>query len=102
VRDLEEIIEFQFPVFSRHVVPISGKRRIKVVSMNTVVTIDGITVRPGDIIVGDGTGIACIPIEVAEEVLTTATKFDQQDKQGIEEIRKGLSFTEALRKFTKI
>lgn len=102
VRDLDEIIEFQFPVFSRHVVPTSGKGRIKLLSMNTVVNIDGITVRPGDIMVGDGTGIACIPIEVAEEVLTLATKFDQQDKQGIEEIRKGLSFTEALKKFAKI
>jgi regulator of RNase E activity RraA len=102
VRDLDEIIEFQFPVFSRHVVPTSGKRRIKVLSMNTVVTIDGITVRPGDIMVGDGTGIACIPIEVADEVVALATKFDQQDKQGIGEIRKGLSFTEALKKFAKI
>jgi regulator of RNase E activity RraA len=102
VRDLDEIVEFKFPVFSRYVVPTSGKGRIKILSMNTVVTIDGVRVRPGDIIVGDGTGIVCVPIEVAEEVLTLATKYDRQDKQGIEEIRKGLSFTDALKKFAKI
>ncbi len=102
VRDLDEIREFEFPVFSRYVVATSGKSRVKILSMNTVIKIDGIRVRPGDIMVGDGTGIACIPVEVAEEVLRATQKLDQQDKQAIEEIRRGLSFTEALQKFAKI
>ena len=102
VRDLDEIREFNFPVFSRYVVPTSGKGRVKILSMNTVIKIDGIQVRPGDIIVGDGTGIVCIHIEVAEEVLNKAKKMDEQDKQATEEIRRGLTFTEALRKYAKI
>ncbi len=102
VRDLDEIREFHFPVFSRYVVATSGKGRVKILSMNTVVKIDGIRVRPGDILVGDGTGIVCVPIEIAEEVMNIAKKLDQQDKQAIEEIRRGLTFTEALKKFAKI
>jgi regulator of RNase E activity RraA len=102
VRDLDEIREFDFPVFSRYVVPTSGKGRVKILSMNTVVKIDGVRVRPGDILVGDGTGIVCIPIEAAEEVMKTARRFDQQDKQAIEEIRRGMGFTEALSKYAKI
>ena len=102
VRDLDEIREFNFPVFSRYVVPTSGKGRVKILSMNTVIKIDGIRVRPGDIIVGDGTGIVCVPIEVAEEVMNTAKKLDEQDKQATEEIRRGMTFTQALRQFAKI
>lgn len=102
VRDLDEIREFDFPVFSRYVVPTSGKGRVKLLSMNTVVKIDGVRVRPGDILVGDGTGIVCVPIEAAEKVAKTARRFDQQDKQAIEEIRRGMSFTEALSKYAKI
>ncbi|HSR12458.1 MAG TPA: RraA family protein [Thermodesulfobacteriota bacterium] len=102
VRDLDEIREFDFPVFSRYVVPTSGKGRVKILSMNTPVKIDGVLVRPGDIVVGDGTGIVCVPIEVAEEVMNAATQFDQQDKQAMEEIRRGMGFTEALRKYAKI
>lgn len=102
VRDLDEIREFDFPVFSRYVVPTSGKGRVKILSMNTVVKIDGIRVRPGDIIVGDGTGIVCIPIEVAEEVMIKAKTMDEQDKEAIEEIRRGMTFAEALRKYAKI
>jgi regulator of RNase E activity RraA len=102
VRDLDEIREFDFPVFSRYVVPTSGKGRVKLLSMNTAVKIDGILVRPGDIVVGDGTGIVCVPIEVAEEVMNLATRFDEQDKQAIAEIRQGMGFTEALQKYAKI
>jgi 3-hexulose-6-phosphate synthase / 6-phospho-3-hexuloisomerase len=102
VRDLDEIREFDFPVFSRYVVPTSGKGRVKLLSMNSVIKIDGVRVRPGDIVVGDGTGIICVPIEVAEEVMKTASRFDQQDKQAIEEIRRGMTFTEALSKYAKI
>jgi regulator of RNase E activity RraA len=102
VRDLDEMREYGFPVFSRYVVPTSGKGRVKILSMNTVVKIDGIRVRPGDVIVGDGTGIVCIPIEVAEGVMNRAKKMDEQDKQAIEEIRRGMTFTEALRKYAKI
>jgi 4-hydroxy-4-methyl-2-oxoglutarate aldolase len=71
-----------------------------VLSVNTAIKVDGVRVRPGDILVGDGTGIACAPYEVAEEVMNVAKELDQQDKQAIEEIRGGLSFTEALRKFS--
>lgn len=102
VRDVDEIREFEFPAFSRHVVPTSGKGRVKILERHTVIKIDGIRVRPGDILVGDGSGIACVPIEAAEEVLRTTQTFDTQDKQALEEIRNGLSFTEALKKFAKI
>ena len=32
IRDREEIIKFEFPAFSRHMVPTPGKKRIKVLS----------------------------------------------------------------------
>ncbi len=102
VRDYDEIIETRFPVFSRHLVPTSGKTRVKIQAINTTVKIDGIRVRPGDIIVGDGTGIVCVPIEVAQKVMEITQELDRQDNQALEEIRNGLSFTEALGKFKKI
>jgi regulator of RNase E activity RraA len=102
VRDVDEIIELGFPVFSRHVVPLSGKTRVKVIEINTTVKVDGVAVRPGDIIVGDSTGIVCIPLERAAEVATLSRKLEEQDRQAAVEIRSGLSFTEALKKFAKL
>jgi hypothetical protein len=43
-----------------------------------------------------------VPIEVAEKVAKMAKSFDAQDKQAIREIKKGLTFAQALNKFKKL
>ncbi len=102
VRDADEIVEFGLPVFSRHVLPLSGKTRVKVISINATVKIDDVMVSAGDIIVGDSTGIACVPADHAEEILERAEQMERDDRKAIEEIRNGSSFTETLAKFAKL
>jgi len=102
IRDREEIIEFSFPAFSRHMVPTPGKTRIKVLSINDPIVCAGVRVRKGDIIVADGTGVLCIPIEHAESITEAAEKFSADDRKAIEEMDSGLTFTNALKKFSKI
>lgn len=102
VRDADEIVEFGLPVFSRHVLPLSGKTRVKVVAINTVVRIDDVMVRAGDIIVGDSTGIVCVPADRAEDILEQAEKLERDDRLAIEDIRNGSSFSAALAKFAKL
>jgi regulator of RNase E activity RraA len=102
VRDADEILEFGFSVFSRYVVPLSGKTRVKVVSVNSEIEIDGVRVGAGDILVGDSTGVVCVPIDAAPRVLEDSQKLETDDRQAIKEIDSGLSFTEALSKFTKL
>ena len=58
--------------------------------------------RTGDIIVADGTGVLCIPIEELENVISNAEKFSADDNQAMLEMEKGLTFIEALSKFKKI
>ena len=102
IRDREEIIEFSFPAFSRHMVPTPGKTRIKVLSINDPVVCAGVRVRKGDIIVADGTGVLCIPIEHAENITEASEKFSADDRKAMEEMDAGLTFTNALKKFSKI
>jgi regulator of RNase E activity RraA len=102
IRDREEIVEFSFPAFSRHMVPTPGKTRIKVLSINDPVICADVRVRKGDVIVADGTGVLCIPGEHAEAITYAAEKFSADDKQAMIEMEKGLTFTEALKKFSKI
>ena len=95
VRDIEQIQEHALPVFAKHIVPLTGKGRIKVHSINHPITADGVFVRPGDIIVGDANGVVCIPQDFAEDLLALAEKQDSSDNQTIELMRQGLSFREA-------
>ena len=102
VRDREEIVEFSFPTFSKHMVPTPGKTRIKVISINEPIICAGVRVRQGDIIVGDGTGVLCLPIEDVEKITEEAEKFTADDKKAMQEMKNGLTFREALKKFSKI
>ena len=102
VRDREEIVEFSFPTFSKHMVPTPGKTRIKVLSINEPIICAGVRVRHGDIIVGDGTGVLCLPIEHVEKITEEAEKFTADDKKAMQEMKNGLTFREALKKFSKI
>lgn len=102
VRDREEMEEFQFPVFSRHMVPTPGRTRIRVAAIGEPVSCGGIRVRSGDLIVADGTGVICIPAEAAKDAAELAARFTRDDRQAQGELDKGLTFREAMAKFTRI
>lgn len=102
VRDREEIESFEFPVFARHLVPTTGRTRLKVEAINVPVEIDGVCVEPGDVIVADGTGVVCVPLDSSTRVADIAEACASDDRQAEKEIRAGLSFSEAMRKFSRI
>ena len=102
VRDLEEMIAFDFPVFARHLVPTTGRGRLKVEAIGEPVEVDGVAVAPGDIIVADGTGAVCLPRAGAGEIVTHAEALQRDDEAAVAEIQRGLGFSEAMKKFTRI
>ncbi len=102
VRDLEEIIEFDFPVFARHMVPTTGRMRLKVEAINEPIVVRGVRVEPGDIIAGDGTGVVCLPRKDAETIVELAESIARDDAAALEDMKLGLSFSEAMAKYTKI
>lgn len=102
VRDREEMLEHNFPVFARHMVPTTGRTRIRVTEIGGTVTVSGQKVSTGDIIVADGTGIVCVPQAKAAEILEIATALQADDDQATREITEGLTFSEAMAKFRKI
>ncbi|MBV1895699.1 MAG: RraA family protein [Rhodobacteraceae bacterium] len=102
VRDLEEMIEFNFPVFTRHIVPTTGRTRLKVEAINVPVTVGGAAVNPGDIIVADGSGVVSIPCAQASGVLEQAEKCQRDDDAAMADLKNGLSFTDAMKKYRNI
>jgi regulator of RNase E activity RraA len=102
IRDREEIMEIGFPAFARHMIPTTGKTRIRVEAIGAPITCSGIRVNPGDAIVADGTGIVCIPAERAGEVADLATRYAADDALAMKELASGLTFREAMAKFAKI
>lgn len=88
VRDIEGICQVGLPVFARGATPNSpfkdGQGEV-----NFTVTCGGVTVRPGDIVVGDGDGVVVIPREDWDEVLKGAAKIVEKEQQIVANIQAG-------------
>ena len=88
IRDTDEIIKQRIPVYLDFMNRGRGIRpgRNELESVNKPVTIGGVLIRPGDVIVADGDGVICVPREYAKPVAEFAREILNKDKQG----RKGL------------
>jgi regulator of RNase E activity RraA len=79
-RDTDEIIKEKIPLYFRG--PGRGIRpgRNEVESVNRPVTVGGVLVRPGDVVVADGDGVIVVPREHAEAVARAARAVLEADK----------------------
>jgi regulator of RNase E activity RraA len=102
VRDREEMVDLEFPVFARHMTPLTGRTRLAITGINEPVSCGGVRVRPGDVIVADGSGAVCIPAEHGAQVAELAGRYAKDDEQAAAELRSGLSFRDAMAKFRRI
>lgn len=71
VRDVEEVSDIEFPMYSREVSP-KGSYKGHPGSINVPISCGGLDVHPGDIIIGDEEGVAKVSPDRAEEVLEAA------------------------------
>ena len=85
-RDTDEIITEKVPLYFRH--PGRGIRpgRNEIESVNRPITVGGVLVKPGDVIVADGDGVLVVPRDKASAVAAYARKILEGDKEG----RRGL------------
>jgi regulator of RNase E activity RraA len=65
-----------------------------------MVQFGGVQVRPGDIVIGDKSGVVVIPQEKLEEVLTKAEELWQKEEDMVGEIRSGKSMLEVDQKYS--
>jgi 4-hydroxy-4-methyl-2-oxoglutarate aldolase len=91
VRDVEGIESERVPVWSRGVTPASGNHRMSAIELNGTVSIAGMTVRPGDLVVADGTGICVVPIERVAAVAAEVAIIQAGEKSVIEAIDAGVA-----------
>jgi regulator of RNase E activity RraA len=84
IRDTDEIIKQKIPTYLDHANRGRGIRpgRNEIESVNKPVTIGGVLVRPGDVIVADGDGVAVVPREHARAVAEFALEILNKDKAG--------------------
>ena len=73
--DTDEIIYHKVPTWFRRLARGIRPGRNELESVNRPVTIGGVLVRPGDVVVADGDGVVVVPRERAEDVAKAALTF---------------------------
>lgn len=85
-RDTDEIIRQGVPLYLRRLGRGIRPGRNEIESVQRPVTIGGVLVRPGDVVVADGDGVVIVPREHAEEVARVAHSILESDKEGRREL----------------
>ena len=84
IRDTDEIIKQQIPVYLDMMNRGRGIRpgRNEIESYNEPVSVGGVLIRPGDVVVADGDGVIVVPRAYAQMVAQYAREILTRDKQG--------------------
>lgn len=88
VRDSEEIGEGHFPIYAAGVTH-RGPYKDGPGEINVPIAMDGMLIRPGDLMLGDADGLLCVPYEDAETLLAATHKKMEQEKQMMADIAAG-------------
>lgn len=94
-RDVPDILEMDFPVFARHLNPVAGDPKGHG-EIGITIRCGGVTVRPGDWVIGDGTGVIVVPREMAVEMANRALDVMERENRIREEIQRGSTLSRVL------
>jgi regulator of RNase E activity RraA len=79
VRDVDEATTIGYPVFAAAATARTARQRAQEHAWGVAVEIAGVTVRPGDLVVADGSGIVFIPAADAERVVAAASRIAHRE-----------------------
>ena len=82
VRDLDEMKEWGFNAFAT--TSLVSRANVHLVEANIPVTIGGVTVNPGDLLLGDQHGVISIPKEIVADLPGAIAKVESGEKEIID------------------
>jgi 4-hydroxy-4-methyl-2-oxoglutarate aldolase len=94
-RDTRDSLEAGYPLFTRGTWMRTGKDRVQMVAAQVPVSVGGVRVRPGDLVLGDADGIVIVPAEREAAVLGVANSIEACEEQIRHRVNAGSSLASA-------
>ena len=98
-RDAASIIRARFPTFVRYRTPQDSVPRWRVSDWGQPITLGGVRINLGDVIVGDLDGVVVVPRRVAHEVLQRCERLVGTEGKVRAAVRRGMLPLQAYEKF---
>jgi 4-hydroxy-4-methyl-2-oxoglutarate aldolase len=96
-RDVQRALGLLYPIYSRGRFMRTGKDRVEVSDVNRPVTVGGVQVRPGDLLLGDADGVIAVPQEITDEVAEICAVISEREEAILNDVLAGGSIAEARR-----
>jgi len=96
-RDVDRSLTLGYPIFSRGNWMRTGKDRVRVEATQVPVSVGGIRVEPGDLLLGDGDGAVVVPAGRTDEVLEAAERIEGAEAAIRAAVQAGTPLGEARR-----
>jgi regulator of RNase E activity RraA len=91
LRDIAGLRQIGFQVFYRDLSPLNGIGRWEMLDAQIPVTVGGVAVHPGDVIVAEYDGVVVVPADQAEQVLLKAEEITGAESRVRQEVSEGSS-----------
>jgi len=94
IRDSDAVRRLSFPVYAAGVTH-RGPMKFGPGEIGRAIAFDGMVIEPGDLIIGDGDGVLCIPFDEVEEVYQAAAAKNKAEDKILADLQAGGSMDRA-------
>ena len=98
IRDTHQILEADFPVFYKYRISNGSLGRCLITHYQVTLKIGDVTVKPGDVVLGDIDGVLVVPRDIAHDVLVRAEEIRENEKRIFGWVKEGQSAKEITEK----
>lgn len=98
IRDTHQILEADFPIFYEYRISNGSLGRCLITHYQIPIKIGDVTVKPGDIVLGDVDGVLVVPRDIAYDVLIRAEEIRENEKKIFCWVHEGQSIQEITEK----
>lgn len=98
IRDTHQILSADFPVFYEYRISNGSLGRCLITHYQIPIKIGDVTIKPGDVVLGDIDGVLVVPRNIAYEVLIRAEEIKENEKKIFSWVKEGQSVQEITQK----
>lgn len=98
IRDTHQILDADFPLFYEYRISNGSLARCQITHYQIPIKIGDVTIKPGDIVVGDIDGIVIVPRDIAYDVLIRAEEIFENEKTIFGWVKEGQTVDEIVKK----
>ncbi len=95
-RDVDEARELGLPIYGRAAVPITARGRVAEHGFNEPIEVAGVSVKPHDLVLADGSGVVFIDAARADEIVAVAEDIYGREQLMARDIEAGKPVGEVL------